>query len=71
MSDIDDLMNLDPLSLSAQDIDTIIAYQRKHRANVEGGSKAKRETGPKVKLDLAALGLVPKATPSEPVKRRF
>lgn len=59
MSDLDELMDRDPLELSSQDIDQIISYQRKHRANVAGGKKAKKDDGPGVTLDLKALGLVP------------
>lgn len=72
MSDLDELMDRDPLELSSQDLDAIIAYQRKHRANLEGGKgKAKKEQGPGLKLDLAALGLVAKPTAVEPtIKRR-
>lgn len=65
MSDLDDLMSADPLSLSDQDIDKIIAYQRKHRAQVEGGVKVKKEKGPGVSLAGLMEGLAgvkPKAT---------
>jgi hypothetical protein len=64
--DLDDLMNLDPLELSAQDIDDIIAYQRKARGDWDDGKKTKKSSGPKV--DLVGLGLL-KA--QEPMKRRF
>ena len=69
MTDLDELMSKDPLSLSDQDIDDIIAYQRKARAQREGGVKPKKgvSDAPKAKLDLAALGLVKKA---EPMVRR-
>jgi hypothetical protein len=59
-------MNEDPLNLSNQDIDDIIAYQRKARGEFDDGKKSKKADGPKV--DLVALGLV-KAP--EPMKRRF
>lgn len=68
-NEIDDLMDLDPLLLSDQNIDTIIAYQRKQRAMVESGVKPKRPTGPKVTLDLAKLGLA-KVLDAPTVKRR-
>jgi hypothetical protein len=58
---LDDLISRDPLDLSAQDIDKIIAYQRQQRASREAGVKPKRgqrADAPKVSLDLAALGLV-------------
>jgi len=64
--ELDDLMNLDPLELSEQDIDDIIAYQRKARGDYDDGKPNKKATGPKV--DLVALGLV-KAP--EKINRRF
>lgn len=75
VNEIDALMDLDPLEMSDVDIDAIIAYQRKARANAESGVKPKKagSSGPKVTLDLAALGLLktePKvAGPS--IKRRI
>ena len=65
-SELDDLISRDPLDLSAQDIDAIIAMQRQYRARLEAGVKPKRGArtdAPKVSLDLAALGLV-KSTPA-------
>jgi hypothetical protein len=63
-NEIDELMQRDPLELSSQDIDAIIAYQRKARAAHDSGVKPKR--GSSVPLDLTALGLVKK----EPAIRR-
>lgn len=63
-----DIMDNDPLSNTPDDINVIIAYHRKNRANAEAGIKAKKETGPEVKIDLIALGMV-KAP--EPFKRRI
>lgn len=57
-NEIDILMDLDPLEMTVTDIDAIIAYHRKNRANAEAGIKPKKETGPKQKLDLVALGLI-------------
>ena len=55
-NEIDDLMDLDPLSLSARDIDAIIAYHRNARAVHEaGGPKPKRGAQPKVAVDLSAM----------------
>ena len=68
-NEIDTLMALDPLELSAQDIDAIIAYQRQARARREAGGKTKRTASdaPKQSLDLAALGLIKKPpTPPKP-----
>lgn len=62
-SELDDLISRDPLDLSAQDIDKIIAYQRAARARREAGGKTKKSAadGPKQSLDLAKLGLVKSA----------
>lgn len=70
-NEIDELMSADPLKLSDQDLDAIIAYHRQYRANLAGGAKrAKKDEGPKLKLDLSKLiGLTP-AAPKEPMKRR-
>lgn len=83
-SELDFLMHLDPLNLSSRDydrmldipvdkwgpghIDAVIAYQRKARQNFEAGIKPEKDAGPKVTLDLVAMGLVKEAAP---VKRRF
>jgi Holliday junction resolvase len=50
MTDLDELMRRDPLELSAQDIDEIIAYHRKYR-----GKKALGEKIEKREIDLTAL----------------
>jgi hypothetical protein len=71
---LDELMDRNPLELSNQDIDQIIAYQRKQRAALADSptrGRAKKETGPGVKVDLAALGLLPKPAPVGVVKRRL
>lgn len=60
-NDIDFLMSLDPLELSKQDIDIIIAYHRNQRALREKGVKPKKDKGPASTLDLVALGLKPAA----------
>jgi hypothetical protein len=63
MNELDTLMNLDPLDLSAQDIDRIIEMQRRARRDFESGVKPKKDTPPKQPLDLVALGLEkPKGT---------
>lgn len=67
MSELDRLMNEDPLNLSAQDIDAIISYQRKARRDFEAGVKPEKPSGPKAKIDLVSMGLVKAAAP---VKRR-
>lgn len=72
-NDIDSLMALDPLSLSRQDLDRIIAYQRKQRAAREAGVRTKKPRGeapPAVALDQLLAGL-PKAPVGSTIKRRF
>lgn len=61
INDIDLLMSLDPLELSKQDIDVIVAYHRNQRALREAGKKPKKDSGPKTVLDLTKLGLRPAA----------
>jgi len=72
--ELDELMSRDPMDLQSRDIDAIIAYQRKQRANREAGIKAPRPKrgvnpdAPKVSLDLSALGLTPKPAVTTPTK---
>lgn len=75
---LDEIMDRDPLHLSDQDLDTIIAYQRRYRANLEaGGPKAKRITKPKpgaMAIDITALmkSVAPAAaSPGSAIKRRL
>lgn len=70
-NEIDELMNLDPLSMTAKDIDGIIAYHRRNRANAEAGIKPKKETGPKVSLDSVLANLIPAKPAAAPMKRRI
>lgn len=61
MSELDDLMSLDPFSLSSQDLSKIITGTRLHRSRLASGVKPKREgKGEGPKIDLASLGLVKK-----------
>lgn len=68
-SDLDVLMSLDPLGLSAQDLDRIIAYQRKTRIQREAGVKTKKPKAVAPKMDLSALIAKPAITSSS-FKRR-
>lgn len=68
-NEIDELMSLDPLTMTVDDLDAIIAYHRKNRANAELGIKPPKASGPKLKLDLKAMGLI-QPKPVESVKRR-
>ena len=72
-TEIDELMDLDPTGLTANDprLEEIIAYHRKNRANAEAGIKPPKSSGPKVKLDLEAMGLVKPKAAVAPIKRRF
>jgi len=73
-NDVDTLMALDPLELSKQDLDRIIAYQRKQRATREQGVRPKKSRGeaaPALQLSELLAGL-PKAAPKpNTMKRRF
>ena len=66
-NEINLLMSLDPLELSAQQIDAIIDYHRKARASYAAGGKPKKG-GSTESLDLSALGLI--SAPKVDVKRR-
>ena len=61
-NEIDRIMDLDPLALSEQDLDAIIAYQRKARANFEAGIKPKKGATAEPKMDanelLGKLGMI-------------
>lgn len=73
---LDLIMDRDPVDLSDQDLDAIIAYQRKYRANLEAsGAKPKRATAAAkgaVKIDISAItkALAPAALAST-MKRRI
>src|SRR5258705_55551 len=68
-NDLTALMTLDPLDLTKQDLDKIIAYQRKQRLAREGGAKTKRATSDAPAVDIKALlgritGTKPTITPA-------
>ena len=52
-NEIDTLMDLDPLELTAHPgaVNQIIAHHRKNRANAAAGIKPKREQGPKIDIE--------------------
>ena len=54
-TDLTALMSLDPLDLTKQDLDKIIAHQRKQRMQREAGGKTKRATGEAPAVDIKAL----------------
>lgn len=72
ISEIDLLMSLDPLELTKIDLSSIVAYHRRLRAEREAGKgrAARAANAPKVKLDLAKLGLVKTQGGGSVIKRR-
>ena len=75
-TDLTALMSLDPLDLTKQDLDKIIAYQRKQRLQREAGGRTKKATGEAPAVDIKALmsklqkgpgPVVVKAVPKETV----
>lgn len=63
-SELDELMSRDPLNLSAQDIDSIIAFQRAARARREaGGPRTKRATKDSEPSGIDLVALVTKQAP--------
>jgi len=54
-TDLTALMSLDPLDLTKQDLDKIIAYQRKQRMVREAGGRTKKATGETPAVDIKAL----------------
>jgi len=63
-TDLTALMSIDPLDLTKQDLDKIIAYQRKQRLAREGGAKTKRATSDAPAVDIKALlGRITSAKP--------
>jgi hypothetical protein len=54
-TDLTALMSIDPLDLTKQDLDKIIAYQRKQRLAREGGAKTKRAASEGPAVDIKAL----------------
>lgn len=67
---IDSLMDLDPLSLTTENIDSIIAYHRKNRANAAAGIKPKRESGPKVDISAVVQNMTQGEDKPAPTKMR-
>jgi hypothetical protein len=65
-SELDELMSRDPLEMTRENIDAIIAYQRQARAKREAAPKGRgkrtdlAEHDNTKPIDLAALGLVTK-----------
>lgn len=68
MSRLADLDHSDPASWAPGDIDAVIAYQRRVRAQRESGAKPKRGAQPEAPVDLLALGL---GKPKPKIARRI
>lgn len=76
-NDLDELMSLDPLDMTKDNIDAIIQYHRNARARAQEkaktggkrGAKALLDTVAKPKVDLRALGLI-KDEPKPTINRR-
>lgn len=67
MNDINTLMDMDPLSLKNEDIETIIAYHRAQRGAFDQGQQPKKKAEPQVDLSSVMKALAPAAPP---MKRR-
>lgn len=72
--DLNTILSLDPMDLTRQDRDVIVAYQRKHRAQLASGVKTKKakESGPTINIK-ELMGSIPKpaATPGSTIRRRL
>lgn len=68
-NDLDELMSKDPLTLTKDDLDNIIAYERKYRAQLAAGIKPKKEKGPTIDISSVLSNLTKKPAASV-VKRR-
>lgn len=68
MSDIDDLMDKDPLGLSNRDLEAIIAYHRNRRASEDAPRGRAKKASPEAKAQLSALvsGMVKTDSTSNP-----
>lgn len=55
MKTIDELMDLDPDNLTNEDIDSIIAYERKQRGLFDSGIKPKKAEGEKKQLNVSGI----------------
>lgn len=71
-TDLNVLMALDPLELTRQDRNEIIAHQRKMRAQREAGVKVKKVKEGAPSIDIKALmGTVPKPAAGSTIRRRI
>ena len=70
-SDLDDLMSRDPLNLSTQDIDSIIAYHRNQRARRAAGEKPSKPASAGIDISQITKKLVKEAKPVVKMDRRI
>lgn len=72
-TELDLLMDEDPLNLTAENLDQIVAIHREQRQKRESGVKPTKESGPKLKLSNDILGTMLKDKPKNEVviKRRI
>ena len=70
-NDLDELMSRDPLSLSAQDIDSIIAYHRTQRARKAAGEKPTKPASASIDISEITKKLVKEAKPTLKMDRRI
>lgn len=73
-NELDELMDKDPLELSAEDLDKHIAFQRKQRGLFEAGVKPKKEKAGSVDISgmmAELIGQAKESQPQETIKRRF
>lgn len=70
-SELDLLMSLDPLNMSDQDIDKIIAYERQARLEFELGVKApKKDKGVTIDISKVVAALTPAVPQQGSIPRR-
>jgi hypothetical protein len=70
-NDLDELMSRDPLSLSSQDIDAIIAYHRNQRARRASGEKPIKTASAGIDISAITNKLVKEAKPVVKPDRRI
>ena len=70
-NDLDELMSRDPLSLSTQDIDSIIAYHRAQRARKASGEKPTKPASASIDISEITKKLVKEAKPTLKMDRRI
>jgi len=70
-NDLDELMSRDPLDLSSQDIDAIIAYHRNQRARRASGEKPTKPASAGIDISAITNKLVKDVKPTVKPDRRI